>query len=730
MRPQLQHRFYDFEYFRIDVSRRLLLRQGKPVPLTPKAFDILLVLVQNQGRVVEKDELMKLVWPETTVEENNLTRNISSLRKALNERPTEHRYIVTVPGRGYRFAAEMPPQMDGTEILFERHARARVLIEEESENETATQPLPSIETGVVERRSWRSITTRLTLAAITCALLGFSSWRYLSLREEALLPAPRIVPLTSFPDRAECSSLSSDGNRLAFSRHSDSPGLSGIYIKQIGSDSYLQVTRSASDWCPVWSPDSRYLAFSRYGYQEHSVYLVSTLGGEERKLYSGAPAAAPLDWSPDGKLIAFSAANPQPGSYSILTLAVETLETHRLTEPPAGYQDWDPVFSADVGQMAFIRTNGKLTAAEVYLMSANGGRVRRLTFDDAWIPSRPAWMPNGQSILFSSTRSGLPTLWRIPVSGGSPAQVSQVGVKVSHPSVSLRGDRLAFDQQLSNSSLWRLDLAHFGKGDFRRQVTASKGRNRSAELSPDALKIAFVSDRSGSDEIYICNVDGSNLLQLTKLGNARTPGRPRWSPDGQKIVFDSVMRGRTTIFVTYANGGEPRPLTDQASESLNPSWSHDGRWIYFTSNRSGQWQIWKMTSQGGDAFQLTRQGGFVGFESSDGRFMYYAKTAADPDIWKLRLQDRQEAAVSPQIHVSQWTSWALVDKGIFFVRESAEAHPVLRYLDFATSRVKDIAPLEKQPWPLWISASPDAKSVLYQQVDMLVSNVMLLENFR
>jgi TolB protein len=179
----------------------------------------------------------------------------------------------------------------------------------------------------------------------------------------------------------------------------------------------------------VWSPDGRQFAFSRYGYQAHSIYLLNALGGEERKLYSGAPAAAPLDWSPDGKLIAFSAANPQPGSYSIFSLAVETLETRRLTEPPAGYQDWSPVFSPDGRQLAFIRTNGKLTAAEVYLMGASGGSARRLTFDDAWIPSRPAWMPNGQSILFYSTRSGLPTLWRIPVSGGSPVQVSQVGVK-------------------------------------------------------------------------------------------------------------------------------------------------------------------------------------------------------------------------------------------------------------------------------------------------------------
>ena len=727
MAPQRQHGVYEFDLFRIDVSRRLLLRRGEVIPLTPKAFDILLILVQNRNRIIEKDELMKLVWPHTAVEENNLTRNISSLRRALGERPEEHRYIVTIPGRGYRFAAEIPAATADTDVVLERHARTRVLIEEQSETDRAIQP---ISTGAVERRPGRRSPFGLSLAVVACALIAVAGWRYRSRQLEESQPPPRVVPLTSVPDRAECNSLSPDGNRLAFSRHSDSPQLSGIYIKQIGSDSYLQVTRSADDWCPVWSPDSRHLAFSRYGRQEHSLYLVSALGGEERKLYSGAPAAAPLDWSPDGKFIAFSAANLQPGSYSIFSLTVETLETQRLTEPPPGYQDWDPVFSPDARQLAFIRTNGKLTAAEVYLMSSSGSSARRLTFDDVWIPSRPAWMPNGQSILFSSTRSGLPTLWRIPVSGGSPAQVSQVGVKAFHPTVSLRGDRLAFDQQMSNSSLWKLDLAHFGQRDFRMQVTASKGHNGSAELSPDGTKIALVSDRSGSDEIHLCNVDGSNLLQLTNLGNARTPGRPRWSPDGQTIAFDSVMRGRTAIFVTHANGGELRRLTDQASDNLNPSWSHDGQWIYFTSNRTGEWQIWKMPSQGGNALQLTRQGGFAAFESLDGRFIYYAKTAANPDIWKIGLEDRQETAVVPSLHVSQWTSWALVDRGIFFVREPADGHPVLRFLDFATANVKDIAPLTKQPWPLWVSASANGRFVLYQQIDMYVSNVMLLENFR
>jgi Tol biopolymer transport system component len=154
---------------------------------------------------------------------------------------------------------------------------------------------------------------------------------------------------------------------------------------------------------------------------------------------------------------------------------------------------------------------------------------------------------------------------------------------------------------MSNSSLWSLDLADLGKNYERRQVTASKGRNGSAELSPDGRRVAFVSDRSGSDEIYMCSADGSNLLQLTNLGNPGTTGFPRWSPDGQKIVFDSVVGGHTVIFVISANGGQPRALNDNAFDNLNPSWSHDGRWIYFTSNPTGQWQMWKMPSQGGEA---------------------------------------------------------------------------------------------------------------------------------
>ena len=100
---------YDLGPFRVDPEREILLRAGEPVPLTPKTFQILLVLVRHGTEIVTKDDLMKTVWPDTFVTEANLTQNISSLRKALGERANDHRYVVTVPGLGHSFVEVLVP---------------------------------------------------------------------------------------------------------------------------------------------------------------------------------------------------------------------------------------------------------------------------------------------------------------------------------------------------------------------------------------------------------------------------------------------------------------------------------------------------------------------------------------------------------------------------------------------------------------------------------------------
>src|SRR6267143_3509194 len=120
--------FYEFGQFRIDEGERVLLREGQPVPLAPKVFDTLLALVKDRGHVLEKDRLMKELWPDTFVEASNLTYNISQLRKALGD---AERYIETIPRRGYRFTAPVRERDEETvALIIEERSHSRTVIEE------------------------------------------------------------------------------------------------------------------------------------------------------------------------------------------------------------------------------------------------------------------------------------------------------------------------------------------------------------------------------------------------------------------------------------------------------------------------------------------------------------------------------------------------------------------------------------------------------------------------
>src|SRR5215468_5559653 len=156
--------FYELGPFRIDVANRLLLRDGEPLPLTPKAVDTLLALVQHNGQVLNKEELMKLVWPDSVVEEGNLTQNIYLLRKTLSEGSNGRNYIETIPRRGYRFVgAAHEAREEAADLLLAEQTNVQAVIEQKKTNEglkgiegAATQkpisPLHSITPSSIHRR--------------------------------------------------------------------------------------------------------------------------------------------------------------------------------------------------------------------------------------------------------------------------------------------------------------------------------------------------------------------------------------------------------------------------------------------------------------------------------------------------------------------------------------------------------------------------------------------------
>jgi len=214
------------------------------------------------------------------------------------------------------------------------------------------------------------------------------------------------------------------------------------------------------------------------------------------------------------------------------------------------------------------------------------GSPTRLTFDN-WKTFGIAWTANGREIVVSSGPSLNPSLWRVAADGSNkPQPLASLGQNLGYPAISRQAHRLVYAQSSFDPNNWRVELpGPHNKGIPPQPKAApfitSTRVDANPEFSPDGKRIAFTSgrfSRSGSYEIWVCDSDGSNAVQLTSFG--AEAGTPRWSPDSQRIAFDSNVEGRWEIYVIHVNGGKPRRITLGPGSSDSPSWSRDGQWIY------------------------------------------------------------------------------------------------------------------------------------------------------
>jgi DNA-binding winged helix-turn-helix (wHTH) protein len=325
-----------FGPFSIDVQERMLQRDGQPVPLTPKAFDLLAAFIEQSGRLISKEELLQKVWPDTFVEESNLAYNVFALRKALGDTADNAQYIETVPKRGYRFAAAVTPGNPGNvpqpssdgavetdrktsggesrlsilpkaldeEPVFPSRLTASVAPEVEKtillfrkdparRSQTMVDPRVSQEDQALESSTAPSQVTvrglwfsrRWALVAVAAVLVATG---YFSVQSRRASSEPlRAVPLTSLPGVVRAPSLSPDGNYVVFTWTGAKQDNPDLYVQQIGAGSHHRLTSDPNnDYSPSWSPDGRTIAFLRREPTgtKSEVWLIAPLGGSERKL--------------------------------------------------------------------------------------------------------------------------------------------------------------------------------------------------------------------------------------------------------------------------------------------------------------------------------------------------------------------------------------------------------------------------------------------------------------
>jgi Tol biopolymer transport system component/DNA-binding winged helix-turn-helix (wHTH) protein len=719
---------YEFGQYRLDLERRVCTREQQVLPLPPKTFDLLVLLVQSPGRAFSKQELMHALWPDTFVEEANLSFQISVLRKALGE--DGGRWVETVPKHGYRFGAEVraaapPGPMPAGPI-----------------GRTANEA-PSVMPGRGKRRLW------LAGATIVAALLaGVAFLRVVREPGTATVrPSPALaVPLTAYPGFERTPSLSADGSRVAFSWNGPTLENYDIYVKLAGPGEPVRLTTNpAHDEHPAWSPDGRFIAFIRFALPGGGADLVviPALGGAERTIATIFLAPIPQDvrpisnlsWTPDGRWLAFGGTTSPNGPKGIWLIAVDGSEQRRLTEVSGGVlSDHSPVVSPDGRHLAFlrVRTLGRHAIFLVPLTSdpAPNGTPHQLTADEYSVQGL-AWTPDGRELVFSSGgHLGFLRTARIPVvphaTRAPEPEFLTFGEQATGISIAGTG-RLVYSAQFRDTSLYGLALTGTPATPVALAAFSSTFDEHTPDYSPDGKRLAFASTRSGTEEIWIANGDGSNPLQMTSMGGPQC-SNPDWSPDGRTILFNSRRTGSADLYLLQPDTGKLTRLTDHPASEAEPQWSRDGRWIYFGSDRTGRIEVWRMPAAGGAASQVTRQGGLHAIESRDG-FLYYSKDAARPtSIWRVPVDGGTEVPVVDGLSYS--LNFTVSTRGLYFIAlNSAPDRPSVDFLDFRTLQRSTLARLDKQLW-IGMTLSPDERSLVFPLVDSAGSNLMLVDRFR
>jgi serine/threonine protein kinase len=638
--------------------------------------------------------------------------------------------------------SQRPLAAEVARILESRFANQAVGV---SVADRSNNPIPAPPAGAPPQTIDQSklkparLSQTMMFATILLALVGGAAW--LTFRKE--LPR-RTVDLEARPVTAQSGwerwpTFSPDGQMIAFTWTEAKKQQAQIFVKRFADDNPIQITdskESGNIGSLSWSPDGKRIAFKRLYGVSGAICTVPSSGGEETRLLDlkAADLSSGVDWSPDGNDLAFGDLQPDTTRNAIYVYNVLSGEKRRLTEPPDGiWGDWDPKFSPDGRRLAFKRVTG-FWSDDLYVVASAGGSPTRLPSNKRGISGHD-WMPDGNSLIASCQRGGtIYALWQWPLKEGGPQQrITYGGLDAITPVVSRKTGRVAWVNKFDDQNVYRVSM----QGGALERVAASSAMDGGASYAPNG-RIAFVSDRSNSREIWIAGADGSMPVRVTNFNGAAL-GSPEWAPDGRRLAFQVQAGGERGIYILRCDLNtprceEPQRLTSGRSSDYGPTWSADGKFIYFAFKGGGPWNIWKQSADGGPVEQVTYNRGFLARESSDGQWMYFSR----PDkleVWRkpahnLGSSSKEELILGAPYaaHAATWTIHG--DEVIFFDIAKENAVAAIRAYDIRTHRARTILQAAEISIEDRLSVSPDGKWVLCSRLDRSGSNIMISDDLR
>lgn len=667
---------YEFDEFRVDTENKVLQKNGTTILLTPKVFETLLVLVENSGRLLEKDELMKTIWHDSFVEESNLTFNVKMLRKALGDNASNPTFIETVPRRGYRFIVKVKKTS------------------KESEAEPAENLMP-------RSQKFSKISVALIVILIGLATTVFASWLWKTQNSESNAPIlSKEFELNKISDTGKVyhSAISADGEFESYTNESN--GKTGLWLRQLKTGLNTEIIAPSADnyYGLEFSKDGKIIYFTRTNASEPiGLYKISVFGGVPKKIIANTQGG--LSVSPDDKKIAFIRYEKGVATINKLMIAdVDGNNEQLIKETEVNQVFWVAEFSPDGKTIAaaFGNTNNGSQDMGLVEIDLENGQQRDITSTKFFVINSIAWLPNKTGLILSANEkiSEPSKLWQVDYGNGNAEILSKDSMNYSDLSFNQNADKL---------------VANIVAADFHLYISDTDKPNNTQELTQardgfiftENNRIVYASDTSGNEEIWIMNLDGSNQQQLTN--NKDLDAYPFVGKD-KRIYFTSNRSGKMQLWRMNFDGTEQTRLTK--NNGGYPLFvSPDGNEVYFQNAIDAA--ILKLSVNSGEENMILEKKAqpFIAF-SPDGTKLAVVAKNKETGNCRIDLMDLQtkniEKTFAPlakqqcPIHL-QWLngSKALTyvqndssGKTSFFQQNLNEPKPTL-ITDFGTEEIMD-----------------------------------------
>jgi len=661
----------------------------------------------HPNELLSRDLLLQQVWRGVVVNDNTLSKAIAELRKALGDESKQARYVVTVPRRGYRLVAPVS---------------------------RASETVPAWRAGTAANDAMPR--QRIAVAiAITLLLLALAAlWRWQQTAPQARERFSQLTPFTSEPGMELQPTFSPDGLWIAYIAFPVGAERSEIRLKTLtGERSVSLPTMNGMPESPAWSPDGHYLAYllrTIEGCQVHVARLAPDTRQllEDKAISACMPAVglgtASLQWSMDGMHLLFR--KEKDGATPLVKF------------------DWrsgDELVIADIFPYVFAAHPSQdiLAYAEVGMLNTtlsvldlqSGAKTSVLTRPEIFFGL--AWDPRGDGIL--TTRSLVGGQLEYVRTDGRRELLLPSADSLIDPAFSADGSRLAVVQARMTYDLWQVEIPASGLPEQAR-VSAMPGTpliqsNRfdySPRFAHSGQRLAFLSTRSGTPEVWVANADGSDQRQALSLPASALPTHLRWSPDDRYLLLG------TSDLATYRFdfiSGQLQRLSPKGVATLNPTWSHDGKSIYASRQQGDDWFISRLELASGNWQPVANLAAAMAEASADGKSLYLLRHGGEGrrGLWRYDLQSHDDVQLLAQIERRNWQNFSVTNSGFYYLQE-VDGMLTVHTWD-AGRGITAILPVMSavDAGPLWVdfAVTPDQNRMVYTLLGDFESDIMLLE---